>query len=93
MDNTWYCFHFVNSYDGVNTTMKSYINGTLVRSITNTGQTITTTFLPLVIGGWRSNLPTDYPFKGKISIVKVYNKELTQDEINQNYNATKGRYL
>ena len=92
-DNTWYCFHFVNSYDGANTTMKSYINGTLVRSLTNTGQTITTTVSPLVIGGWRSTAPTDNPFKGKISIVKVYNKELTQDEILQNYNATKSRYI
>lgn len=92
-DNTWYCFHFINSYDGANTTMKSYINGTLVRSVTNTGQTITTTFRPLVIGGWRSDVPTDNPFKGKISIVKVYNKELTQDEILQNYNTTKSRYI
>lgn len=93
MNNTWYCFHFVNSYDGTNTTMKSYINGTLVRSFTNTGQTITTTTTPLVIGGWRSNAPTDYPFKGRISIVKAYSKELTQDEILQNYNTTKSRYI
>jgi len=91
-DNTWYCFHFVNSYDGANTTMKSYINGTLVRSLTNTGQTVTTTFYPLVIGAWRSYAPTDNPFKGKISIIKVYNKDLTQDEILQNYNTTKSRY-
>ena len=92
MNNRWYCFHFVNSYNGTNTTMKLYINGTLVRSLTNTGQTVTTTFHPLVIGGWRFTAPTDNPFKGKISIVKVYNKDLTQDEILQNYNTTKSRY-
>jgi hypothetical protein len=33
------------------------------------------------------------PFKGKISNVKLYNKLLSQDEVLQNYNALKNRFI
>jgi hypothetical protein len=32
-------------------------------------------------------------FGGKIALVQIYNRELTQNEIAQNYNATKQRYV
>ena len=38
---------------------------------------------------------TDYPgryFKGQIGVVMFYNRALTTDEIQQNYNALRGRY-
>ena len=35
---------------------------------------------------------TNYPFKGNISQASIYNRALTPAEIQQNYNATKGRY-
>ena len=90
-NNRWYCFHFVNSYDGINTTVNIYINGVLVGNGSFAGQITTTTQNPLIIGHYRIT-PIDYPFQGKISIVKIYNKDLTQDEILQNYNTTKSRY-
>ena len=31
-------------------------------------------------------------FKGKIPIVRVYNRALSTEEIKQNYNATKNRF-
>ena len=34
-----------------------------------------------------------YYYNGNISIVQIYNRALSQQEILQNYNATKGRYL
>ena len=32
-------------------------------------------------------------FKGNLSIVKIYNKALTPEEINVNYKALKGRFI
>ena len=32
------------------------------------------------------------PMKGEIAVVLVYNRELTTDEINQNFNAARGRF-
>jgi hypothetical protein len=31
-------------------------------------------------------------FDGKVSIARIYNRALTAAEVQQNYNATKGRY-
>jgi len=38
------------------------------------------------------NFDTDYEFHGKISNVMVYEKDLSEAERTQNYNATKGRF-
>ncbi|MEY2924054.1 MAG: Synechococcus phage [Bacteroidota bacterium] len=32
-------------------------------------------------------------YDGKVALVRIYNKALSSDEVLQNYNATKGRYL
>jgi hypothetical protein len=92
VNNRWYCFHFTNSFDGVNTTMSSYSDGVFRGSITNSGQTTTSTFRTLTLGNWRSDI-IDNPFKGKISMFKYYNRTLSAQEILQNYNATKSRYI
>ena len=42
------------------------------------------------IGSW--NHSTGREFKGKIAFVKIYNRELSSTEINQNYNALKDRF-
>ena len=91
VNNRWYCFHFINSYDGVNTTMSTYTDGVFKGSITNTGQTVTSTSSNLTLGNWRTGI-IDYPFKGKISMFKYYNRTLSAQEILQNYNATKSRF-
>jgi len=33
-----------------------------------------------------------YYYNGNLAICKVYNRELNNDEISQNYNALKGRF-
>jgi hypothetical protein len=45
-----------------------------------------------IIIGKRFDLNADY-FKGSIASVRVYNRVLTDSELLQNYNATKGRFL
>ncbi len=92
VNNRWYCFHFTNSYDGVNTTMTSYSDGVFKGSITYTGQTVTSTLYTLTLGNWRPDV-LNYPFKGKISMFKYYDRALSATEILQNYNATKSRYI
>ena len=91
-NNRWYCFHFVTSFDGVNTTMSSYSDGIFRGSATYSGSPVTNTVLNLSIGNWRTGI-IDYPFRGKISIFKYYNRALSAAEVLQNYNATKTRYI
>ncbi len=81
--NKWY--HFAIAYDGTN--HKFYIDGAYDSA---SGLAITTTNSPLYVG---------YPvyggnghMNGNVSQVLLYNRELSATEINQNYNATKGRY-
>ncbi len=90
--NQWTHFVFVMN-TGSYTSNKIYINGvsqTMVQiqgSISaananfNNGAGI--------IGGW---LGGGYLYNGYMSTFRVYNKELTQAEVLQNYNATKDRY-
>ena len=89
--NNWYCFQFVNSYNGVNTIVSIYINGVLVANATYSGQIKNPTVNTFTLGNYRST-PIDYPFKGKISSVIIYNKALSADEVLQNYNAKKNKY-
>jgi hypothetical protein len=84
-NNTTY--HIVSIYNGVR--LKIYVNGVLTEgSILN---------LPLQqpvatsrIGRWRDSDPRS--FVGEIYNIRLYNKELTQTEVLQNYNATKSRF-
>ena len=85
LDNTVY--HIVSIYNGVQ--LKIYVNGVLTEgSILNLPleQPVAT----LRIGRWRdSDLRS---FVGQIYNIRLYNKELTQTEVLQNYNATKTRF-
>lgn len=55
------------------------------------GGTITYTNTEFNIG-FRNSVSATDPFTGNISSVTIYNRELTQQEIIQNYNATKSRF-
>lgn len=88
-DNTWYHLSFTTEYNGVDTTMKMYINGVLNNSGTFTGEQ-TQFGYAFSIGDGR-NLPW-YPFNGEVNDVRIYNRTLTQAEITTIYNATKSRY-
>lgn len=69
-----------------------YINGNLVNSDAQTG-TISTNSGGMSIGVYGGySGARGYYYNGSLAVCRVYNKELTPAEIQQNYNATKGRY-
>jgi len=92
VNNKWYCFHFVTSFDGVNTTMSTYSDGVFRGSATYSGQADSTPFRTLTLGNYRADI-INYPFKGKISMFKYYNRTLSSQEVLQNFNATKTRFI
>ena len=87
--NTWYCPSFTTTYDGSNTTMNIYINGNFITNGTYPG-THTNSSSKFTVGD--GHTPTWYPFKGLVSEVKIQNRALSASEIQQNFNALRGRY-
>ncbi len=87
----WY--YVTTTYNGSSLAsgVNIYINGvnvpTSIEFDSLTGSIVNPTSLK--IGGLVT--PSRY-FDGKISSVKIYNRELTQGEITQNYNAMKSRF-
>ena len=84
--NTWY--HIVATHDSSdNNTL--YINGTseatLSRAISYSTNAVT------MVGVFYTS-PNLY-FNGKIATVRTYNRALTSDEVLQNYNAIKARFI
>jgi hypothetical protein len=76
--------HVALTYDG--STLRLYVNGTQAASQARTG-TIQTTTNPLWIGG---NNPYGEYFQGRIDEVRVYNRALTQAEIQTDMNTPIG---
>lgn len=71
---------------------RTYINGVLRTSDTQTG-TITTNTNGMSIGVYGGfNGVRGYFYNGNIAIVRVYNRVLSPSEILQNYNAQKSRF-
>lgn len=89
--NTWYHATFTTSFNGSSTTMKIYTNGVETATGTYTGSQTNYAY-NFTIGDVNDGATAWYPFKGNIGAVKVYNKTLTISEIQQNFNATRGRY-
>ena len=91
--NQWY--QFVFTYDGGNTSSscKLYIN-TIQRDDNDfqggTFNSIKNTTVPLTIA--LTNFGLYGPIKGSLGTLKMYNRPLTQSEIQQNFNATKARF-
>jgi len=78
--------HLVAVCDGTADSIKIYINGSLVSttSITTLQTSITQLF--------RYQTATTNYLNGKVSIVRIYNDQLTASEVTKNYNAFRGRY-
>jgi hypothetical protein len=83
--NRWYHFLNTRSYNGTNTTLTTYINGTLSNQSTYSGA-------PSVYGGtwaignWDApSAGASYPFYGDISRVNFYTRALPISEVKQNY--------
>lgn len=83
--------HYVATYDYGTGRRATYYNGTLlaqnVSGVTNTSASV------FMIGAFNLTGSPTYNFNGRIAFVKIYNRALTAQEILQNYNATKSRYV
>jgi hypothetical protein len=73
--------HLATTYDGAN--MRLYVNGVLARTVARTGA-INTTAAPLRVGG--NNAWGEF-FSGLIDEVRVYNRALSQSEIQADMNT------
>jgi hypothetical protein len=73
-------------YDTVSNQKLIYLNGILSSSNVTNGS--------MVLGDFRVGVATslDRYYRGNISNFSIYNRALTAQEIQQNYNATRGRY-
>ncbi len=84
--NTWY--NVIVTKD-INNDIKTYVNGAQTNTINYNANYSFTEQIRIGI-----NRASDAYFKGNISISRLYvNKFLSDTEVLQNYNATKGRYL
>ena len=81
--DTW--FNLVGVYDGTNASM--YINGALVSGPTSMSWNTTASN-----AGIGKNVNNSEYWKGDVAQVQIYNRALSAAEIQQNYNALKGRY-
>jgi hypothetical protein len=88
--NTTSWFQVVGTYSSGS--RKLYINGVLKNSDAQTG-TINTNSGGMSIGAYGGyNGSRGYYYNGDIAIVRVYNKQLSDNEVLNNYNALKGRF-
>ena len=85
--NTWY--HIVGGYTG--TAWVLYVNGVLVKSTVGAGPTAVASSL-FTIGAATFMGTVSRYFNGNISSVQVYNRALSADEVQQNFEAYRGRY-
>ena len=81
----WICI--VASYDGSAASL--YINAEFKSSVAGSGPLNTSGTLDIKIALNNNNLA---PFPGKVAITRLYNRALTQAEIQQNFNATRKRF-
>ena len=87
--NTWFHAH-VNFND--TTSVQGFVNGQeTVNSTSETAVTGPTTANDVLLGLLRTVSPTWY-LEGNITNILLYNRILTETEVLQNYNATKGRF-
>ena len=86
-DNQW---NFLTSIRS-NTTHILYGNG-ITNTISNTVPSSLLDSTTLAIGAWSGGTYSSQVFNGNIAITQLYNRALSQAEVLQNYNATKGRF-
>ena len=85
--NNWYQIVVVFNSSNV----KIYLNSVEQTLDTNTIAAINPSGSPLYIGKYPS-INSTYNYAGYLSIVRVYQKALSQVEITKNFNANKGRF-
>jgi hypothetical protein len=82
--------HVVCTFSGTSTqggtgNLKVYLNGNLIGSNTTSGSPFLSTAIRI------GRLNNAY-YSGSIASVMIHNKELSAQEVRQNFNATRGRY-
>jgi hypothetical protein len=86
--NNWY--HVVGTYDGAN--LKIYINGTESNTIARTSD-VKYNNENVYIGTWGGAIGSaTQTFKDQIAQPRIYNRALTAEEVQRNYNAGKNIY-
>jgi hypothetical protein len=92
--DSWH--HLVGTWSGTNTGALSnlYINGTLANSSNLSSVIVEAPEVgaPWIIGNPTVEGSTGSYFTGNISNAKIYNRALTQSEVQQNFNALRGRF-
>jgi hypothetical protein len=82
-------FNLVLIYNGNGVSSSSnttwYCNGSLLTTLTGGGASVTNQS-GIQLGG------TNYPYAGNIYSFSLYNRVLTQSDVNQNFNALRGRF-
>lgn len=86
-NGNWY--HIVGTWDGSN--KRLYVNGAEIGSPVAISASLVTTTQGARIGAFGQG-SFGYPFGGKIAKVAVYNIGLSEAQVTQNYNATRGRF-
>ena len=86
--NTWY--QVVGTYNG--TSLIQYVNGTANGSAVSYTGTASSGGVTRIARRWDDTTASTNLFPGDIAIVRIYNKALTADEVNQNFNAHRRRY-
>ena len=85
----WYCI----SLSRIGSTLKGYIDGVEIFSVSNSTDLATSGDSYFGIQHWGGDPGSfDHPFDGEMAIMRWYNRGLTDAEVSQNYNATKGRF-
>ena len=80
--------HICGTWDGL--IMILYVDGIIVAGPTSKTSMVSTPNQKTFIGG--GNLGSTLPMSGNIAQVSIYNKALTPQEIQQNFNATRSRF-
>jgi hypothetical protein len=84
--NTW--INAAVTYDVASATVTIYMNGNLLGTASSFTPIVPAT-TPVSYVGWEIN---SLKFQGKIAATKIYNRALTADEVQQNFNALRRRY-
>lgn len=86
--NTWY--NGCVTYDASTATATLYLNGVQIGSPSTSFSAMTSSAFNGIIGAEQQSVLT--PFTGNISQVSIYNRALSAAEIQQNFNALRGRF-
>ena len=92
VSNRWYCYTFTTAFDGTNTVMRIYLNGTLLNTGTFAGQQSNSSANRFTVGDGQYSLASWYPFNGFVSDIAIYPRTLSDAEISANFEELRSKY-